>query len=214
MTRRRRKRAFKAPIRAAVRGSGQPLLLDGPAVGRRGHRPGRHQNRCWGWHFRSSATRRSSRSPTASSGCECDGRLSTPFWSPTAARSRSGSSARCGGWASGRSPSTATPTPARATSPRPTSRCGIGPAPARRELPQHRRGRRRRGAHRSAGRAPRATDSSRRTPNSPRRCERAGIVFIGPPVARHPDDGRQDRRQERGVARSACRWCPASRGPG
>ena len=36
---------FKAPIRAAVRGPGQPLLLDGPAVGRRRHRPGRHQNR-------------------------------------------------------------------------------------------------------------------------------------------------------------------------
>ena len=36
---------FKAPIRRAVRRPGQPLLLDGPVVGRRRHRPGRHQNR-------------------------------------------------------------------------------------------------------------------------------------------------------------------------
>ena len=37
--------AFKAPIRAAVRRAGQPVLLDGPTVGRRGHRPCRHENR-------------------------------------------------------------------------------------------------------------------------------------------------------------------------
>ena len=37
--------AFKAPIRDAVRGAGQPVLLDRAAVGRRDHRPGRHPPR-------------------------------------------------------------------------------------------------------------------------------------------------------------------------
>ena len=58
-------------------------------------------------------------------------------------------------WASARSRSSATPTPTPATCARPTSRCGIGPAPARAELPRHRRGRRRRPAHRRAGGPPR-----------------------------------------------------------
>ncbi len=61
---------FKAPIRAAVRGPGQPLLLDGPAVGRRRHRPGRHQNRSRAGAFGRRRRRRSSRSPTACSGCD------------------------------------------------------------------------------------------------------------------------------------------------
>ena len=91
MTRRSEEEAFKAPDPRAVRRSGQPVLLDGAAVGRRGDRSRRHQNRCWAWRFRWSATRRSSPFPTASSGCDDDDpSASTPFWWPTAARSPSG----------------------------------------------------------------------------------------------------------------------------
>ena len=42
---RRRGRGLQGADPRPVRASGQPVLLDGPAVGRRGHRPRRHQNR-------------------------------------------------------------------------------------------------------------------------------------------------------------------------
>ena len=167
----------------AVREPGQPVLLDRAAVGRRRHRPRRHQNRCSGWRFRSSGRRRSSRSPTACSGCDVDdpdlrhrpgrqprrdrrpghphaARDGYPLGRRVQRRRRRRPPRRRGrrrGAASGR------PRRGRATS---TSRRSSTPraAPARR-------------------RSTPATDSSRRTPNSPRRCEAAGIVFIGPPVA-------------------------------
>ena len=72
----------------AVRRSGQPVLLDRPPVGRRDHRPGRHQNGCRARRFRYAPTRRWNRSPTACSGC--DVRCSRRCWWPTAARSRCG----------------------------------------------------------------------------------------------------------------------------
>ena len=117
--------AFKAPIRAQYERAGQPVLLDRPAVGRRRHRPARTPGRCSGWPCRRAPTPRWSRSATASSGCEPE--CSQPSWSPTAARSRSGSSARCADWASARRSSTATPTPTPGTSARPTSPCGSDP---------------------------------------------------------------------------------------
>ena len=75
-----------------VRGAGQPLLLDRPAVGRRRHRSRRHQNGSGPGAVGGRATRRWNRCPTASSGCERDvhAEFSTPCWSPTAGRSRSG----------------------------------------------------------------------------------------------------------------------------
>ena len=118
--------------------------------------------------------------------------ISTPSWSPTAARSPCASSARCARWASARSPCTATPTPTPATSPRPTSRCGIGPAPARRELPRHRRGRRRRPPHRRAGDPPRL-----RLPLGERRIRRGA----GRPRA-SCSSGRRSRRSRRWATRS------------
>lgn len=39
---------------------------------------------------------------------------------------------------------------------------------------------------------------------------RAGIVFIGPPVSGDRHHGRQDRRRSRRCPHSGCRWCPAS----
>ena len=54
----------------AVRAPGQPVLLDRPAVGRRRHRPRRHQNRSGPGTFGGRHRLRWSRSPTASSGCE------------------------------------------------------------------------------------------------------------------------------------------------
>ena len=60
-----------------------------------------------------------------------DARSSTPCWSPTAARSRAASSARCGASASAPSPSTATPTPTRRTCARPTPPCASAPRPQR-----------------------------------------------------------------------------------
>ena len=107
---------LQGPDPGAVRGTGQPLLLDRPALGRRHHRPGRHPHRPRPGADRRAPRRPSSRSPTASSGCDGHDATSRPYWSPTAARSPSGSSARCGRWASARSPSTATPTRARGTS--------------------------------------------------------------------------------------------------
>ena len=75
----------------------------------------------------------------------------------------------------------------------------IGPAPAARELPRHRRGRRRGRPHRGRRPCIPVTDSSRRTPNSPRRWHEAGIVVHRAAGRGHRDDGRQDRRQGDGV---------------
>ena len=65
-----RRRTLQGADPRPVRGPGQPLLLDRPALGRRRHRPGRHQNRSRPGAFGRAARRPSSRSPTASSGCE------------------------------------------------------------------------------------------------------------------------------------------------
>ena len=110
---------------------GQPVLLDGPALGRRRHRPGRHPNRA-----RPGACRSSRQAPleaglaTASSGCDRRDDRSTPSWSPTAARSPSGSSARCAriGIRSVAVYSDAD-AGARARAPRPTSRSASGRPP-------------------------------------------------------------------------------------
>ena len=72
--------AFKAPIREQYEHAGQPVLLDRPALGRRRHRPGRHPRRARPRPRRRAPTRRSSRSPSACSGCERDVRLDAgPF---------------------------------------------------------------------------------------------------------------------------------------
>ena len=68
---------------------------------------------------------------------------STPFWSPTAARSPCGSSARCARM--GIRSVAVLQRRRRRRAPRrarPTSPCASAPPPARRELPRHRRGRR------------------------------------------------------------------------
>ena len=62
--------AFKAPIRAQYEDQGNPVLFDGPAVGRRHYRSGRHQNCLSVLLFRCARMRRWNRSPTAYSGCE------------------------------------------------------------------------------------------------------------------------------------------------
>ena len=62
--------AFKAPIRAALRGGRQSVLRHGPSVGRRHHRSGRRPATCWGSPSAPASTRPSRTPPSASSGCK------------------------------------------------------------------------------------------------------------------------------------------------
>ena len=61
--------------------------------------------------------------------------VSSEFWSPTAVKSRCGSSAPAASWASRRSPSSARPTAAPRTSSWPTKPICVGPAEGGRQLP-------------------------------------------------------------------------------
>ena len=190
--------AFEAPIRDAVRGAGQPVLRDRPAVGRRHHRPRRHPRPA-----RPRPRRRLAR-PAARAALRrlpdvtamtADCRSSTPCSSPTAARSRAASSARCGASASARSPSTATPTPTRRTCGRRTSPCASARAAAAQPTSTSsaviaaapRAG--------AAGDPPRLRLPLRERRASPRACADAGHRVHRPGAARARGDGRQDPRE-------------------
>ena len=81
------------------------------------------------------------------------------------------------------------------------------------ELPQHRRRRRRRPPHRRAGRSIPATDSSRRTPNSPPRWRRRASCSSGRRSRRSRPWATRSPPRPR-CRRSACRSCRASPDPG
>jgi acetyl-CoA/propionyl-CoA carboxylase biotin carboxyl carrier protein len=126
-------------------------------------------------------------------------------WSPTAARSRSGSSARCARSASGSvavysDADAGARTCARPT--RPSARPGAAPTSHRADP---RRGRRQR---REASTP--ATASCPRTRPRPRPAPQRGSCSSAR-RRRHRDDGRQDQRQARPSPRPACPWCPAGR---
>ena len=69
--------AFKAPIRAAVRGPGQSRTIRRPGSGTTASSTPLTRELLSGWPFRCAPTLRWNRSPTASSGCEC--RCLTPY---------------------------------------------------------------------------------------------------------------------------------------
>ena len=115
-------------------------------------------------------------------------------------------------WASARSPSTATRTPARGTSPRPTSRCAIGPAAARESylnvaaIVD--------AAERTGAQAvhPGYGFLSENADFAPR-CASAGMV-VHRAAGAAPSRPWATRSPPRARCRpSGCRWCPASRGP-
>ena len=82
------------------------------------------------------------------------------------------------------------------------------------ELPRHRRGRRRRAAHRRAGGPPRLRLPLGERRTSRRRCERGGHRLHRPAGRGDRDDGRQDRRQGRGVGVRRAGRARHRRGPG
>ena len=123
--------------------------------------------------------RRPARPPCATACSGCDGDVRDACWSPTGARSPSGSSAPCGPWASAAWPSTPTPTGTPAMCATADEAVGIGPAAAYLDV------------DRVAGRGPsrpgrtrctRATASCPRTRRWLGRCAAAGIAFVGPPA--------------------------------
>ena len=112
-------------------------------------------------------------------------------------------------WASAPSPSTPRPTATRSTCALADEAYCIGPPPAARELPGHRRASSQRRAQRRRGDPPRL-----RLPLRERRFRR-GLrgrrARLHRPAARgDAPDGRQDRRQARRRAPPACPPCPAT----
>ena len=202
---------FKAPIREQYEHQGNPYystarLWDDGVID-----PGRHQNRSRAGAFggRPGAARAGLLRRVPDVTAMTSPRVSTPFWSPTAARSPCASSARCARWVSARSPCSATPTPAPATSPRPTSRSASG-RPRTTELPRHRRRRRAPGAPARRRSIP-ATGSFRRTPNSLPRCIPPASCSSDRPSRRSQPWATRSRRRPR-CRRSACPSCRAFRG--
>ena len=172
----------------AVRAPGAPVLRHRPALGRRRHRPRADPHRARPGPVRLRQRARSRRSATASSGCD-----PRRDFLPASPRAAFGAQSPGGGWlmfetvlvanrgrdrrpgdphaarawASARSPSTATPTPARCTPGVADVAVPIGPAPAARELPVDRAGARRPPPAPARRRSTPATASCRRTSSSP-----------------------------------------------
>ncbi len=131
--------------------------------------------------------------------------------SPTAARSRSASSARAGNWASRRWRST--PTADAQLAARQVRRPELlhRAASARGELPQHPGASSRRPRYRAPTPSTPAMASSPRTPSLPSVAARAGSGFIGPRPEMIRMMGNKVRAQGGDEARRACRNCPARR---
>ena len=205
--------AFKAPDPRAVRRAGQPVLLDRPALGRRHHRPrwtrdvlGLALSVCAQRAARAGLLRRL---PDVSVIDMFD--FDRPGRQPRRDRG-AGSSARCARMGI-RSVAVYSDADADARHVREADvAVRLGPAAARESYLDIERSRRRRACAPARRRCTPATASSPRTPTFAAALRRAGIVFVGPPVARDRGDGRQDPRQERGRPRPASRSFPASPG--